>query len=64
MKETTIGYVKEVTFSENPANSPITLLPIQNTSIESKVERVLTLNARFDCPCCGKGVQINIDTEI
>lgn len=65
MKETKIGFITEETFGEEPAKcKPITLMPIQKMPIRAKVEKVLTVNARFDCPCCGKGVQIRIDTEI
>lgn len=30
----------------------------------SKKQKELHLQARFDCPCCGKGVSIQIDAKI
>lgn len=65
MKENKIGFATEVTFGETPVNGePITLLPIQSKRVMSEAKKVLIVEARFDCPCCGKGIQINIDTEI
>lgn len=65
MKKTKVGFAIEETFGEKLVNSePIMLSPIQETQIKSKTESVLTVNARFDCPCCGKGISIKIDKKI
>jgi len=65
MKEGIIGFVKEETFGEKPANSePITLRSIKATSIIAKCEELLEISARFDCPYCGKGIQIKVDAKI
>ena len=65
MKDTKIGFVIEETFGEKPKKSePIVLLPVQKEPITAELKKLLTVNARFDCPCCGKGIQIRIDHEI
>lgn len=58
-----IGFIKEVAFGEQPDPidcNPVTLMP----SIISTMNKAVMLNARFDCPCCNKGIQIQINAEI
>ncbi len=62
---TSYKFVKEKTFGTKPGNiKPITLLPVQQEPITGKAKKLLKVNARFDCPCCGKGVQIQIGYDM
>jgi len=61
----TIGFAKEVVYGEDPAKvTPITLLPAQSNLVITEAIKKLMVDARFDCPCCGKGITIQIDQEI
>ena len=63
--KTKIGFVKEVIYGDKPCReNPITLLPAQVESITVEAKKQLRVNARFDCPCCGKGIQIEINQVV
>ena len=32
--------------------------------ITAPIDKILTMSARLDCPCCNKGITIKIDTKI
>ena len=60
-----IGFVEEETFGTKPGDvEPITLLPFQQEPITRKMRKSLKVDARFNCPCCGKGVQIQINYNV
>ena len=42
----------------------IRLTSVRKEPIVGKSEKVLIVDARFDCPCCGNGVYIKIHDEV
>lgn len=62
---TYLSYVREDTFSVTPEDfKPVTLLTGSAVPSEAlRVGRHLVLNARFDCPCCGKGIVVVVDEK-
>ena len=55
-----LGFVTEVTYGEEPDS----IQPLKVTRIlddEQVTESQTIVNARFDCPCCGKGISIRLE---
>lgn len=56
-----IGEALEISDSDLKTPTDITLSDSKSIIVEGK--KTLVVNARFDCPCCGHGISIEIDYD-
>ena len=58
-----IGYVEETVYGVVPNKEPIELLQ-KSEEIISEKETHITAEGRFDCPHCGYGISLKIESKI
>lgn len=57
-----IGFAVESTYGgDSDIKNTITRI---HEPITAPINKTLVMSARFDCPCCKKGITIKIDTKI
>lgn len=56
-KQKIIGVVKEAEYDDYKGD----VYETNSRTILTDLEKIFRMDARFDCPCCGKGISIRVE---